>query len=204
MASTGAPRRQIRAEYDESTITVYQAYSEEIATAAVKYQKLGASPHFSYDRMTWIKPSWSWMMYRAGYGFKDHRQTRILALRMKHPHFQELLSQASLSSHVTQGPVSSEARKKGVRVQWDPERDPALRTLPYRSIQIGISRKLSRKWAEEWIERIEDVTERAHGLKKALDNNPDVDVDTLIAQGLVPVEKPYEVSETLRQVLEMG
>jgi len=61
---TTVPYRQIRAVYDEATITVYQAYSTSIAIAAVKEQKLSASPDFSGSRMTWIKPSWCWMMYR--------------------------------------------------------------------------------------------------------------------------------------------
>lgn len=55
--------RQIRALYDEETITVYQAYSAEIAEPAVKEQSLTASPKFSGTRMTWIKPSWCWMMF---------------------------------------------------------------------------------------------------------------------------------------------
>jgi hypothetical protein len=56
------PYRQIRALYDEETITVYQAYSSSIALAAVEHQKLNASPDFKLGRMTWIKPSWCWMM----------------------------------------------------------------------------------------------------------------------------------------------
>jgi hypothetical protein len=51
------PFRQIRAHYDEQTITVYQAYSAEIATAAVKHQKLNASPTFNLSRMTWVRLS---------------------------------------------------------------------------------------------------------------------------------------------------
>lgn len=57
------PYRQIRALYDDETITVYQAYSTSIALAAVKEQKLNALPDFKLGRMTWIKPSWCWMMY---------------------------------------------------------------------------------------------------------------------------------------------
>ena len=202
-APQSTPQRQIRAQYDESTITVYQAYSEEIATAAVSAQRLGASPRFSFDRMTWIKPSWCWMMYRAGYGFKDQRQTRILALRVKHDHFIHLLSQASLSSDNHHGQLGAEAREKGVRVQWDPEKDPALKALPYRSIQIGISRKLSRQWAEEWIESIEDVTNQAHALKEALGRQPDIQLGDLVSSGLVPMERPYQVPEEVRNILSM-
>ncbi|WP_422570328.1 DUF4291 family protein, partial [Erwinia billingiae] len=29
--------------------------------------------------MTWIKPSFLWMMYRSGWGMKDPGQKRILA-----------------------------------------------------------------------------------------------------------------------------
>lgn len=61
--SSEVPYRQIRAVYDDETITVYQAYSPAIATAAVREQKLSASKEFSFDRYTWIKPSWCWMMF---------------------------------------------------------------------------------------------------------------------------------------------
>jgi hypothetical protein len=57
------PYRQIRALYDDETITVYQAYQASIAIPAVKEQKLSASKDFVMGRMTWIKPSWCWMMY---------------------------------------------------------------------------------------------------------------------------------------------
>jgi len=56
------PYRQIRALHDAETITVYQAYSAAIADAAIASQKLCASPDFLFTRMTWIKPSWNWMM----------------------------------------------------------------------------------------------------------------------------------------------
>lgn len=63
LSRTGVPYKQIRALYDEDTITVYQAYSASIAIPAVKEQCLSASPDFQVGtRMTWIKPSWCWMM----------------------------------------------------------------------------------------------------------------------------------------------
>jgi hypothetical protein len=47
--------REIRADYDDATITVYQAYSAAIALPAVRHNRF--VPPFSRDRMTWIKPS---------------------------------------------------------------------------------------------------------------------------------------------------
>lgn len=88
------PYRQIRAQYTRSTITVYQAYSASIAVAAVSTQSLAASPDFSLSRMTWIKPSWNWMMYRSWYGLKDLRQARILAITMGRAEFEGLLERA--------------------------------------------------------------------------------------------------------------
>lgn len=50
---------------------------------------------------------------------KDSNQSHILALKMKHEHFQALLSQAV----VTNGSgLIDEEKEMPVRVQWDPER----------------------------------------------------------------------------------
>ena len=46
-------------------IIVYQAFNPAIANYAVKHQKFGGSA-YSFTRMSWIKPNFLWMMYRAG------------------------------------------------------------------------------------------------------------------------------------------
>jgi hypothetical protein len=56
--------RQVRAVYTDTTITVYQAYSAEIAAPALR---AGRFVPFKRERMTWIKPSFLWMMYRCGW-----------------------------------------------------------------------------------------------------------------------------------------
>lgn len=209
---TEIPYRQIRASYDSQHIIVYQAYKTSMADAAIKAQKLNASPDFSPGRMTWIKPSWCWMMYRSGYSYKDAGQSRILALKMKKDDFFGLLEQAVLSTHPSpHAHVDKESTNKtvaheratDVRVQWDPERNARLEGLPYRSIQIGIPGTLSNKWAGEWVVSIEDVTERARELKKALEEEPDVSTEELVKRGLVPEEKPLDVPEEILTRLEM-
>ncbi|PVH80374.1 hypothetical protein DL98DRAFT_560366 [Cadophora sp. DSE1049] len=204
--ATKTPYRQIRALYDENTITVYQAYSQEIAEAAVREQRLDASPAFSYERMTWIKPSWCWMMYRSGYASKDPRQTHILALTLTHACFLSLLSQAAVCNH---GPLSADERNKPVRVQWDPERSPAIGALPYRSLQVGIGRKVAREWVEGGgIVKIEDVSVRARELgewavEESGKGKGKRDLDQLVGMGLVPRERVFDVPEEIRVLLGM-
>ncbi|WP_325082385.1 DUF4291 family protein [Klebsiella aerogenes] len=60
------PERQIRDFFTKNFIRVYQAYSDEIANSAIKNNTF-VSPPFSLTRMTWIKPSFLWMMYRSGW-----------------------------------------------------------------------------------------------------------------------------------------
>ncbi|KAF4468040.1 hypothetical protein FALBO_5080 [Fusarium albosuccineum] len=207
---SSVPYHQIRAHYDDTTITVYQAYKESIASAAVAAQKLNASPDFKLGRMTWVKPSWAWMMYRAGYSYKDPRQSRILALRMKHEHFIGLLQRGVLSKHAkkgqeeeSQGSGVKREKTADVRIQWDPERTPKLEILPYRSIQIGVPGALSEQWVNEWIFEIEDVTEKARELKRVIDERPDITEEELLQLGLIFEERPFNVPESVHARLEM-
>lgn len=89
-------------------------------------------------------------------------------------------------------------------MQWDPERTPKLEKLPYRSIQIGISPALSKTWVEEWIVEIEDVTERARGLKAFLDGHRDANLGRLVSEGLVPEELVYDVPGDIQKILAMN
>ncbi|KAI3317940.1 ATP-dependent RNA helicase DHX8 [Xylariaceae sp. AK1471] len=209
----GNPKQhQVRACYDEETITVYQAYNSEIAAAAVHQQKLHASPQFRLSRMTWIKPSWCWMMYRAGYSYKDKNQERILALKMKHEHFIALLQNAILATGSNKSIPSDDhgisdkptrEMPAAVKVQWDPERTPRLERLGYRSIQIGIPSSLAATWVDEWIAGIEDVTEKARALERELRGNQEVTDEELLRRGLVPLEREFPVPLEVQQALGM-
>jgi hypothetical protein len=194
------PFRQIRAEHDSETITVHQAYSEEIATAAVREQRLNASEQFSLGRMTWVKPSWNWMMYRAGFSYKDERQSRILTVKMKHDDFFELLRRARVNEHAQR---DQSGRIGGVHtvVQWDPERSERIGKYNHRSIQVGISRFDCKQWVEQWILSIEDVTDRVKRHKEAVDENKTC--KDIIAARLVPNERPFDVPDDLKTILGM-
>ena len=163
------PERDIRAYFDIEFIRVYQAYSNEVADSALANKRF-VSPPFSFTRMTWIKPSFLWMMYRSGWAKKDAGQQRILAIDITHDGLEWALAH-SCASHREPG-VTEEAYKHAlatnpVRVQWDPERDLHHSPLPHRTIQIGLSGEAVRRYADEWITRITDVTSivhRIHGL----------------------------------------
>ncbi len=163
-------QRQIRARYDEATITVYQAYSPEIASAAVAAGRF--VPPFKMNRMTWIKPSFLWMMYRCGWATK-RGQERVLAIRITREGFETALSQACLSHYEPDlhGDRDTWLRLKEsspVRVQWDPERDLQLNPLPWRSIQIGLSGPAAYDYVGHWVAGIDDITADVRSMHRQL------------------------------------
>ena len=88
------PFRQIRATHADRTIRVYQAYSDDIAEAALAVGTF-VRP-FKRTRMTWIKPSFRWMLYRSGWARKDAGQARILAIDIARDRFEWALQNASV------------------------------------------------------------------------------------------------------------
>jgi hypothetical protein len=123
---------------------------------------------------------------------------------MTHNNFFKLLREAVVCHGQT---LSSQDRKKDVRVQWDPERGPALGMHPYRSIQIGISGTMAKWWVEEGIVGIEDVTEKAKELYDAVNENKDrkekMKLEEYVERGLVPMEKEFAAPEEVRVILRM-
>jgi hypothetical protein len=86
---------EIRADYDRETIVIYQAYPSAIADAALAAHRF--VPPFSFQRMTWIKPSFLWLMHRSNWGLKSG-QERILAVKLTRSGWERALSLAVLTS----------------------------------------------------------------------------------------------------------
>jgi hypothetical protein len=154
------PYREIRADFDRSTIVVYQAYNDAIADAAIRAQRF-VSP-FSLGRMTWIKPSFLWLMERSAWASKSN-QERTLAIRITRAGWDEALRTAVLTSfdgaaHGNIDAWRSEFSRATVHVQWDPERSIYGKKLDHRSIQVGLSRSVAPSYASEWIKEIKDLT----------------------------------------------
>ncbi|MGW0767460.1 DUF4291 domain-containing protein [Streptomyces sp. NPDC002676] len=188
------PKFRIRALHTESTITVYQAYRPEIGGPAARTGRFPSA--WKRDRMTWIKPSFLWMMYRCGWGTKEGQET-VLAVEISRDGFEWALRNACLSHYVSglhadQAAWKGELRQSPARVQWDPERDLHHNPLPYRSLQLGLSGQAAARYADEWITGIEDVTPLAteiHALVRAGESEK--------ATELLPQERPYPVAEEL-------
>jgi hypothetical protein len=146
--------------------------------------------------MTWIKPSFLWMMYRCGWAAKEGQET-VLAIEITREGFEWALENACLAHyehglHPDRATWKRQLKRAPARVQWDPERDLHLQPLAHRSLQLGLAGEAAGRYAEEWIVSISDVTTLAHTIhahvrEGALD----------AAHQLLPAESPYPASDRL-------
>lgn len=162
--------RQIYAAYDDAGVVVYQAFTPAIVEAALAKGTFGAG--FGLDRMTWIKPSFGWMLYRSGYGSKPNQEA-ILKIRLTHAGFLTILRRSVESTFNPRIYADEQAWKAAlsrseVRHQWDPERHINGAKLPRRAMQIGLRGETVRAYVDEWIIRLEDVTALAHAIQQAV------------------------------------
>lgn len=184
--------KEIRAYYTDEFIRVYQAYSDPIAKDVEKYGTF-SQPSFSFSRMTWIKPSFLWMMYRSGWGYKDAKQKNVLAIDITHEGFKWCLDNACLSTkHPSLSDEEFDRHKKTrpVVIQWDPERDITLNKLDYRSIQIGIKGAAVEKYVNDWIVNITNITDKCAAMKQLIDDN-----EVEKAKLLLPDERVYPIDK---------
>ena len=163
--------RHILAQFDESSVVVYQAYNSAIGQFAARSGFFGGE--FGFGRMSWIKPNFLWMMYRSGWGTKENQEV-TLAVRLEREAFDTILGGAVASSFgAVPGVFTTEAEWKAavassdVRLQWDPDHHPAGNPLERRAIQLGLQCETLQRYGREWILGIEDVSDfvseqRAH------------------------------------------
>ena len=148
------------AQYDAASVVVYQAYNPAIGRFAAQNGYFGGK--FSYERMSWCKPNFLWMMYRSGWGTKPDQEV-TLAIRVQRAFFDRLLGQAVASnydSHVypNKGDWSKAVAASDVRLQWDPDHAPNGTPLPRRALQLGLRGLALRKYGRDAIVSIEDIS----------------------------------------------
>lgn len=179
---------ETRAVFTDQTVRVYQAFPVEIAEEVVRLGSFG--PHFKMDRMSWIKPSFLWIMYRCGWGMKPG-QERVLAADIKRTAFDYAVNNAVASSFSKSNFTDykewhQQVKQSDIRCQWDPERDIYGNPLDYRSLQIGLRREALRLYVKDWIVKIEDITGYVKMLAAEKRNGTDISKK-------LPAEKMYQI-----------
>ncbi len=182
--------KEVFAQYDRRCIRVYQAYNSAIAAEAVALQTFGES--FNRSRMTWIKPSFLWMMYRAGWGTKKNQEC-ILALDIYQDTFDRLLQKAVLTSPDAAGCDGLQWRRdfeaSEVYCQWDPDRNPSGGPIGRAAIQIGLKGETLSELLRTGIHRIEDLTPQVRKWNEQRKAGK-LSAKTLPAEKLYPVADP--------------
>ncbi len=152
--------RHIFAQHDARSVVVYQAFRPEIVHFAAAHGCFGDG--FSLARMSWVKPNFLWMMYRCGWATKEGQEA-VVAVWLRREAFEEVLRLAVPSSFhparfATREDWEGAVKSSAVRLQWDPDRHPSGSPLERRAIQLGLRGQALRRYSQEWILRIEDIT----------------------------------------------
>lgn len=176
----------ILAHHDDTSVVVYQAYRPSIGHHALAHGRFGG-PDYRFDRMSWVKPNFLWMMYRCGWGTKAGQEV-VLGLRIRRAFFDALLDAAVPSTFdparyadttAWQGAVATSE----VRLQWDPDHAPSGAKLPRRALQLGLRGDLLRAFATTELLEVIDMTEFVAAQRDhAQDDNP---------QLVTPTEQVY-------------
>ena len=181
-----AEGQHILAHQDAGTILVYQAYRPSIARFAIQHGRFGGA--FSYDRMSWIKPNFLWMMYRSGWGMKEG-QEMTLALRLSRGFFESVLARAVASS-LGQSCFESHddwkvaVKSSEVRLQWDPDHDPHGRAVARRAIQLGLRGSVLQAFGKNELLEVIDMTAFVEAQRTRLSRSGISDLQ-------IPVESVY-------------
>ena len=153
--------RHILGQFDDQTIVVYQAFNRTIGRYAAEHGRLGGD--FSLSRMSWIKPNFLWMMYRSGWGTKENQEI-TLALRIRRTFLDTVLAAAVPSSwdramFPSEDDWCAAVSRSSVRLQWDPDHDPAGAKVERRAIQLGLRGQTLETFAQKELIEVIDVSD---------------------------------------------
>jgi hypothetical protein len=192
-------------EWDAEGVFVYQAFCDEIADWALTNQRFGG-PCFQMTRMTWIKPSFGWVLYRSGYANKAG-QKRVLKIKLPHDAMGNLLSQCKWVDTNKATRLEHTGSGSG-NVQWDPERDmmsangrEPREMLRRRAIQIGLGPRLLELYVRSTLS-IQDVSGLAHRVCDAHRGKKKNAMASLLPD--LPHERPYMPHCSERCLVELG
>lgn len=181
------PGKEFVAQFDDSTVVVYQAFNDKIADYALANQAFGGS--FSFNRTSWIKPSFLWMMHRSGWATKED-QKRVLAIYLEREFFDGLLREGVQTKYHGNPTGRLEWKEKlsasEVLIQNDPDRDVCGHRIERPSIQIGLRGNKLREYAQKQISELEDITSYVAQQRALVEQKRRAEIVT-------PVELPYQL-----------
>lgn len=185
-----ATGRHILAHFDAETIRVYQAYRPSIGNFAARHQHFGGE--WSFDRMSWVKPNFLWMMYRCGWGQKSGQEV-VLAIRLARRGFDQILAQAVHSSfdptvYASHAEWKNRVANSDVRLQWDPDHDPKGAKVSRRAIQLGLRGSALKSFAQQWCLGIDDISTSVRAQHQHVVHNR-------LEQLQTPSERVYPVAD---------
>ncbi len=177
--------RHLLAQHTDRSVVAYQAYRPSIGQYAATHGRFGGE--FSFSRMSWIKPSFLWMMSRSGWATKKGQEV-VLAVHLHRSAFDEILRTAVPATASTTGiEPGEEPEGPAVTFQWDPDHDPWGAPLDRRTIQIGLRGEALSRYSREWVDRFEDITGFVREQRGALESD--------VSHLLTPVETLYPIRD---------
>ena len=75
-----------------------------------------------------------------------------------------------------------------VRCQWDPDRDIYGNPIGRRAIQLGIKREMVKKYINDWIVNITDITDKVIEMRDSIQNGT-------FSESMLPKEKKYILND---------
>jgi hypothetical protein len=177
-------------------VIIYQAYRPSIGLHAAKHQEFG--DEFSFTRMSWIKTNFLWMMYRSGWGAKKDQEI-TLAIRLKRSASDWILQNAVHSTFISEiyrdrTEWEEAVSTSSVRLQWDPDHDPAGIRSERRAIQLGLRGDALVKYARDWVVEIEDISDFVRDQREYA-QSPELYVKLLI-----PREEIYPIADSKTKI----
>ncbi|MFK7972442.1 MAG: DUF4291 domain-containing protein [Bacteroidia bacterium] len=191
----------ILAQQRTDEILVYQAFNPRIAKYAIEHQKFGGD-HYSFSRMTWIKPNFLWMMYRCGWAEKE-AQKQVLGIWIRKEGFVQILEEAVYSAYKEDiyhniDNWKAKLKASNVRLQWDPDHDIYGEKQARRAIQLGLRGEIQKTFNDDMIVEIINITPFVKEEKAKIDKGE-------IASLLVPQEAVFLTgNEELDTRLRLG
>ncbi len=157
----------ILAQYDAESVVAYRATDRAAAQWIAARGRLAgpggeAAPGFSFERMSWLSPSFTWMMRHSAWASAPGQEA-VLAIWLRRDAFDAILAGAAHSRYVeaaypSRAAWQATADASDVLVQWDPDYPPYGPKLRRRAIQIGLRGEALRRFAGEWIVQVEDIS----------------------------------------------